>query len=652
MRDNSEFWKKALLTLLAAALFTVGLAIIVYIGLARDRIVPTPTPRPVVIRPTAAPTDTSPASPSPSATPTEPNGVSGVVTSYEPGALIIVIEPLQGDVDQIIVPEGLIVVWENGQRASPREIIPGVTLYAQGPTDSLNRLIAERVVITAAAQVTATLTPAPTNTPRPTEPTGWRAEYFGNTRLEGAPVLTRVENQIDYQWGEGSPSARVPNDDFSARWRGSFYFAEGGYRLYAFTDDGVRVWVDGSLLIDQWHTQSATLSYSDIYLGAGDHDLQVEYFEAAGGAQARVWWDYQGEYPDWRGAYYNNTDLAGDPVLLRNDQDLEFDWGTGSPSPQVRLDQFSARWTRTVELEEGAYRFFARADDGVRLWVDGPMVIDEWHDSTGQTYTGYLWLDGGPHDLRVEYMERAGDAHVHVWWERIDTFAHWTAAYYANPDLAGRPVFLRDDERIQFDWGDGAPAQGLPVDNYSVRWSREITFEGGDYVFVAKADDGVRLYVDGEVVIDEWHDSSPTRYDALVSLTEGEHSVTVEYFERGGQAMIDVGWQRVATPTPTPSSTPTATPLATATVTPTVVPASPTPTNTPRLFTPTATAEPPTPTAAPPTETPTEAAPTATATTAPAVTPTATETPAAPDEPTATVELPASPTPTEAYAEP
>ncbi|MDH4135837.1 MAG: PA14 domain-containing protein, partial [Anaerolineae bacterium] len=105
---------------------------------------------------------------------------------------------------------------------------------------------------------------------------------------------------------------------------------------------------------------------------------------------------------DWRGEYYNNSNLSGAPVLVRNDVSVNFDWGAGSPGLGVPADNFSARWSRGLHFPAGNYRFHVRVDDGVRLWIDGNLVIDQWHDSS-TTYTADVNLTDGLHHLKMEY---------------------------------------------------------------------------------------------------------------------------------------------------------------------------------------------------------------------------------------------------------
>ena len=118
----------------------------------------------------------------------------------------------------------------------------------------------------------------------------------------------------------------------------------------------------------------------------------------------------------------------------------------------------------------------------------------------------------------------------------------YLAEYYNNVSLSGTAAFSRCEAAITNDWGLGGPGNGLGTDNFSVRWTGSFTFASGSYVFTARADDGVRVVVDGTSVIDAWRDQPATSYQATVSLAAGTHSVKVEYYERGGSAVAQVSW--------------------------------------------------------------------------------------------------------------
>ena len=95
----------------------------------------------------------------------------------------------------------------------------------------------------AVAKFAYSKTSEPPEPPPPVEP--FAAEYFDNSTLNGGPVLTRTDDAIDFDWGEGAPSSVVASDRFSARWTRTKSYEAGTYRLTVTGDDGIRVLVDG-----------------------------------------------------------------------------------------------------------------------------------------------------------------------------------------------------------------------------------------------------------------------------------------------------------------------------------------------------------------------------------------------------------------------
>ena len=93
--------------------------------------------------------------------------------------------------------------------------------------------------------------------------------------------------------------------------------------------------------------------------------------------------------------------------------------GNGSPDKRISRDLFSARWTQTARFEAGVYRFHAMADDGVRVYVDGKAVIDEWANNPGTEFASEVKLSAGNHAIKVEYYEFGYDAKIKVWWEKL-----------------------------------------------------------------------------------------------------------------------------------------------------------------------------------------------------------------------------------------
>ena len=118
----------------------------------------------------------------------------------------------------------------------------------------------------------------------------WRARYYANDSLRGAPVLTRCELALPPSWGTGRPTTRVPKDGFSARWVGAYRFPGGRTRFEVSADDGVRIFIDGKKVFDRWEEGAYSRHVWVSRIRQGVHVVRVDYVERTGGAYAAVGW--------------------------------------------------------------------------------------------------------------------------------------------------------------------------------------------------------------------------------------------------------------------------------------------------------------------------------------------------------------------------
>ena len=133
-----------------------------------------------------------------------------------------------------------------------------------------------------------------------------------------------------------------------------------------------------------------------------------------------------GGFSQLKGQYFSDTNLTN-LVLIRYDAKIDFNWFGGSPDPAVPIDGFSVRWTGKLQPpRSGAYLFSTWADDGVRLWIDGQLAIDDWNYQglIRHTWLTYLHEDR-TYDVRLEYLEGGGYASVQLRW-----------SHYLSPDNA------------------------------------------------------------------------------------------------------------------------------------------------------------------------------------------------------------------------
>ena len=96
------------------------------------------------------------------------------------------------------------------------------------------------------------------------------------------------------------------------------------------------------------------------------------------------------------GCYYNGTDLTN-LKGIRTDPSINFNWGSDSPDPAITSSNFSVKWEGDFSFSTGTYRFTATADDGIRLYVDGALLLDKWLDESATTYIVNTFLPEGAH---------------------------------------------------------------------------------------------------------------------------------------------------------------------------------------------------------------------------------------------------------------
>jgi len=123
------------------------------------------------------------------------------------------------------------------------------------------------------------------------------------------------------------------------------------------------------------------------------------------------------------------------------------------------------------------------------------------------------------------------------------------ANYYADRNLT-QAVLERVDPRVNFNWGINSPGTGVPADGFSVRWTGLIeSAYSEDYTFYASMDDGVRLWVGGQLLIDQWFDRNEAEYTGTMRLVAGEkYPIVLEYYDNTGLAVSRLLWESASQP--------------------------------------------------------------------------------------------------------
>src|SRR6266511_4533246 len=267
-----------------------------------------------------------------------------------------------------------------------------------------------------------------------------------------------------------------------------------------------------------------------------------------------------GEYWNVASGYAGGAPATA-PDITRVDQNVDFNWDTGSPaSGTIHDDWFYARWSGDfVAPTTGTYYFGGNNDDLLAIYVNNQQLYSNGGCYTGVCYGTSIALQAGQVvPFRAEYMEVTSPAYAHLYvkgpvdeqvipqtWLQtgvrpITTQRGLAGHYYFddgthNLDSTTKTLFMqRTDPLLNFAWNDGSPVANGPVDDFMVRWTGTITVPTtGAYQFGTFSDDSSRVKINGNTVYENWQDHAPTEgYGSAVQLTQGTSvPITVEYYE-------------------------------------------------------------------------------------------------------------------------
>ncbi|MBN3906546.1 MAG: PQQ-dependent sugar dehydrogenase [Nostoc sp. NMS1] len=416
---------------------------------------------------------------------------------------------------------------------------------------------------------------------------GLTAEYYDNIDFTNLKK-TRIDATVNFDWGLGSPDSSVNENTFSARWTGQVEakYSET-YNFYTTSDDGVRLSVNGQQIINKFVDQSPTENSGSIALVAGQkYDIKLEYYENTSQAVSKLAWSSASQTKEiipqsqlyskidasangngngLKAEYYDNIDFTNLKVT-RTDATVNNDWAYGSPDPSIGADTFSARWTGQVQAKYSeTYNFYTTADDGVRLSVNGQQIINQFINQSATESVGSIALIAGQkYDIKLEYFENTVTAVSKLAWssatqtkEIIPQSQLYSqnnipasgsgnglkAEYYDNIDFTNLKV-TRTDATVNNDWAYGSPDPSIGADTFSARWTGQVQAKYSEtYNFYTTADDGVRLSVNGQQIINQFINQSATESVGSIALIAGQkYDIKLEYFENTVTAVSKLAW--------------------------------------------------------------------------------------------------------------
>ncbi|MEP6788150.1 MAG: glycoside hydrolase family 3 C-terminal domain-containing protein [Acidobacteriota bacterium] len=225
-----------------------------------------------------------------------------------------------------------------------------------------------------------------------------------------------------------------------------------------------------------------------------------------------------------RGEYYANMTFQGEPTFIRNDSQLDFHWGTGSPAENFPDDLFSNRWTgQLTATVSGNYAISLASNDGGRLYLDDKLIVDVWGDHA--TLKGAVAVElkaGEPHKIRVDHYESRGNADLVLGWRKLENDEKQKAVESASKaDVAVVFVGL----------SDAFEAEARDRTDLALPWDQRDLI---DAVVKANPNTVVVMTSGAPVLMDSWIGKTPAVIQAFY------------YGQEGGNAIADVLFGKVS----------------------------------------------------------------------------------------------------------
>lgn len=370
---------------------------------------------------------------------------------------------------------------------------------------------------------------------------GLRGAYFPNIYLSGTPV-NRVDAKIDFNFQGKPPIMGTGNEDFSVRWTGLIQpeFSET-YTFSTRTDDGVRLWVNGQKLIDNWTLHAETKDSGSIALMAGQqYQIKLEYFQKNGGAIASLLWSSPSQpeqvIPTSRLFSLDTTTVialpntpSGTRLLEMTETEMQIAWnsnGGGQSGFAIDRSTDAANWTQIGSVGAAVTTFVST---GLNPQTQYYFRVRAFNAS-GSSPAGNIVVG-----TTLALPASGGDG---LW-----------GAYFPRMDLTGTAV-NRLDPSVNFNWGGGSPISGIGSSEFSARWTGQIEpTKSETYTFYTTSDDGVRLWVNGQQIINNWTDHASVEDRGSMTLQAGvKYSIRLEYYQKGGGDLVSLSWSSPTTP--------------------------------------------------------------------------------------------------------
>ena len=380
--------------------------------------------------------------------------------------------------------------------------------------------------------------------------------------FNGTPVLQRVDPTINFNWSTVSPATNVQQTQFAVAWTGAIEFPTSDYwAINTESDDGIRVYIDfndpigsgrsavfngSDELINDWTQHAQTADYWGFqYIARGLYPIRIEYFQNLGAAIAQLNWISYKAY--LQGGYWQTVPQA-DLYSLQGPSLQGITQPCGSSNTlellfSAAIDPSSATQLTNYQINGGASILSASVDPNNASGV----ILTTTTLSAGTSYTVTVNQLLGSNG----YAVAANSAATLIEQSGTQYAPGLQGTYYDQNGVAfafftGNSV-QRIDAPINFNWGfQNSPITGIPGIDFSTRWIGYVQVpRNDDYTFSVTSDDGNRLSLNGQNIINDWTlQSATTASSGPIALKAGQYyPIDLDYFQHLGFASVVLSWQ-------------------------------------------------------------------------------------------------------------
>jgi beta-glucosidase len=301
---------------------------------------------------------------------------------------------------------------------------------------------------------------------------GLFAEYFTNKNLDGKPAVTKFDNQINFNWEDGSPLPDFPKDSFSVRWTGELRAPRtGDFLIDVVSDDGVRFFINDSLIINDWNDHAAqSNTYKTHFEKDKSYKIKLEYYENGGDALVTL---------GWRSP---NDKLIGDAITAAKNSDAVILFiGTSSnfesegfDRPDLKLPNNQVEFINKIASINKNTIVVLTSGSPILMndWIDNVnSVVETWFggDEIGNAITDVLTGIYNPSGkLPVTFPKKWEDCSAYNSYHKLDS-----VSIYSDGIFVGYRHFDKNKIEPLFPFGYGLSYTKFDYNNINVKSSKD-----------------------------------------------------------------------------------------------------------------------------------------------------------------------------------